>query len=878
MFGRDGARPGAHDVIVGDVIVGDDQWHQIDIKRNKHEVRIILDITRKDLTGEQVQDYQNITVAGLPLSIPSNTPRNTSIPLRNPRTSSLPTVSLTGSVFKGCMEDVTFNEINIFQATKDKSKDVRVLGTLWPKCADDAEYPPATLSKSTSYIKLDAVNGQDVNLKFKFLTFDHTGVLVHHSFGSSVKDGLFLELVHGKLMWSCASQNLNINTIISPKYTSYADGLWHSIQLNLTSRGMAIRVNNETAKKFMNSSAFKNLLQNPMLKIGTSLKDKPSMKGCVREIQLNGKDIEVTSSISQDVALDECYLTDLCFMNPCFNDGVCQQHNNTIQCDCSNTDYYGSRCQNISTIKPSLTTSKIIKAIPKSTKKDSTVQPSTTTPDKLPITLPSKLQTIHTTQSSKLITFLRNTSQSSKPSQSIRTMTKKISTVQPSQFLSSITKRTTGGQLNQPMTPTSGQILTGKPKRVIATKNENISTVKPKQSSTSKSKQTLSAPTKQSLPATRSLGTHLSQATISISKLISTDQLKQIITSTSTVQVKQSPTRKQILTAESNQSTPPNNKQTTTPRTKQSITPSASTLDQSTLHLTLPKRQKPTRHTTLSTHQRQTLHTTENPTHKMNTQIIVIQNSNTITKVGFNKNQLLVYLFLFIVFVLFVGLIVIISVKMSYFNACPCLRRFQTVNGSLPSQDSIELGQRRKDSTTAVRVKTDRPSSLNDSGIDRSESGTDSHRSSAEVQDDAVNNREDQGTRLGDRVDLETSPDSEGFLILQDDPSLYTQKSFGWTILNSTNTIRHCRTSTRDLIHAANENKPHAFKPAYYPHSEISDDVRVDAGDDVTRCRNPTTKYRQLATSDCSSLDNVSIDMEQCLGLETNSGEECPVF
>ncbi len=72
MFGQGGTRPGTHDVTVGDDL-GDDQWHQIDIERNKQHVKIIIDITRKFLTAERLQRYQNITIAGLPLSIKSNT-------------------------------------------------------------------------------------------------------------------------------------------------------------------------------------------------------------------------------------------------------------------------------------------------------------------------------------------------------------------------------------------------------------------------------------------------------------------------------------------------------------------------------------------------------------------------------------------------------------------------------------------------------------------------------------------------------------------------------------------------------------------------------------------------------------------------------------
>ena len=853
VFSRSGKGPATNDVTVGDDL-GDDQWHQIDIERNNGRLLIIFDVTRKRLTADLMRNYQNISVAGLPRV----NPKNTSIP----RTNSLPPVSLTGTAFKGCMEDVTVNKFNIFDATKEKSKDIHVLGKLWPKCADDAkDYPPATLRKSTSYIKIETVNGDDANLNFKFRTFDHTGVLVHYSLDSSTKQTLFLELINGKLIVRYAFQDVNTNNIISPKYTTYADGLWHSIRLNLTSKGVAIQVNNETTQKLQDHMEFRNLFQNTTLTIGTGLPNKPSVKGCVREIQVNGKNIKVTSS--NDVTLNQCYLSDLCFINPCLNQGVCQQHNGSIQCDCTQTAYSGSRCQNISIaphhkILSTQNTSVKAKGLPAGTGRPHVaIKPSTKTTSKVFKTSPTSFEqslTAHRNPTAKSNMGLKTKKiLTVKPSE--RTQT--ISTAQPSQSTISTTRgqistvkqseriqTTSAGQLNQSTTSTRGQIFTGKPKRVISTTNKRISTVKPNQSTTPQSS---SSPTKQIII------TQLNQATTSA---------KIKLEKTSTVQPKQS----------------------ITPFKTQTIPFSTTLQDQLNPVLNLH-----TSHSVSSTDRptpRRIPPTTINPTDKVNTRIIITVNSDT--KADFNQNQLLVYLFLFIVFFLFVGLIVIISIRLSNFNACPCIRRFQTVNGSLPSQDSIELGHhQRKDKNEVVRVKSDRPSSVNDSGIHHSESGTGSNRSSMEVQDDDKSNNDDLGTRLGDRGELGTIPDdpTEGFLIFQEDPSLYTQKSFGWTILSSSNTLRRCRTSTRDLKQAGIENKPRAFISEYYAaDSELCDEVRLGTGDDVsgevmyTRYRNPTTKYRQLTASDCSSVDNVPIGTEESPGLERNAEEVCSVF
>lgn len=863
MFGQGGSKPGTHDVIIADDL-GDGEWHQIDITRTRNRVEIIVDITRKKVS-ESPRVFKNITVARLHLSIKDNH-SNT------PRSSPLPQESLSGSAFKGCMEDVSYNKHNIFQAIKEKSKDVQTFGHLSPKCADDGIkiYEPASLSKPTSHIKIATANGQNTNLKFKFRTFDHTGVVAQYAFGSSAKDVLFLELIRGKLLFN--------NAVISRNYRTYTDGLWHNIQLNITSKGLAFRIDDEVAQTFLNSSKLKTLLQNPMLRIGSSRNDKPSFKGCVKKIELNGVDVDIASNMSRNVDLERCYLTDLCFRNPCLHQGVCMQHNNVVQCDCTNTGYSGSHCQNTSTLPSTKTTSIQNSSTPKSSSISpgvyqssispgttasrlktsrsvipySTVRPSPTTADKLPTTIPSltKLNTIQTTKSSSL-KYRRN------PSQGTR---KKVPITNPSQFISPTTKQvSTADQLKpRPMTPTRTRILAGKPKRFTTIASMRITTIKPNHPPGS----TLTGPTKQSFFSTRKQ-TLITERTTTLRKPATTSTKKQV----SIVEPKKSmaPTRKRILTVKPEQ---PINNYTTNAPPKPSTTPT-----------TQPTAKNPTHLSPMTPHRPS--HGLTQPTN--NTQIIIIEKSNTITTIGLNKHQLLVYLFLFIVLLMFVGLIVIISVKMSSINACPCTRQFQTTNDPLPSQDLIELNQQEtKDSNTMVSEKNDWPSSLNDSGIDRSESATDSNRSSAEVQEDAISDHGELETSIqnaGD--DLVTSPDdaAEGFLILQEDPSLYTQKSFGWTVLGGSGTIRHCRTSTRDLIHAASENKPRAFKSAYYLNSEISEDVRVDVEDDVTRYRNPGNRYRQLATSDSSSLDNMSVDMEECgnTGREGSLGEEYPV-
>ena len=262
---------------------------------------------------------------------------------------SLPSLTLTDTVFKGCFEDVTFEKENILQATKLKSKHVKVIGNLQAKCSEDQEYfPPATLTTPSSFIQLNIARQQNLNLKFKFRTFEHSGVLLHHNLGSQDNERLLLELVKGKLRLNLSSNILNAQLNLSPKTPSLANGLWHKIELNFTHEEIRVQINNEVLEKLLLniSKVVGNLSMKAELRIGSVFSGKSSFIGCVKEIDLNGrKNVMVTSAMTKNVHIDKCHLIDRCFSNPCFNGGHCLQCNNTAQCDCLGTDYQGLQCK-----------------------------------------------------------------------------------------------------------------------------------------------------------------------------------------------------------------------------------------------------------------------------------------------------------------------------------------------------------------------------------------------------------------------------------------------------------------------------------------------------------------------------------------------------
>lgn len=136
--GGDGQRTGTNDVIIEDKL-SDNKWHQIDIDRNGHSLKIIVDVTRKKLSADKHLKYidinKDITVATLPPYI-RNDPQNISLKSDATTHPSLPKVSLANRAYKGCMSELKVNDVDIFRAVNEKSKLVTVSGKLEPKCTE----------------------------------------------------------------------------------------------------------------------------------------------------------------------------------------------------------------------------------------------------------------------------------------------------------------------------------------------------------------------------------------------------------------------------------------------------------------------------------------------------------------------------------------------------------------------------------------------------------------------------------------------------------------------------------------------------------------------------------------------------------------------
>lgn len=749
VFDRGSSRPGYQDVIVGDDL-GDDQWHQIDIERHGNHVTIILDITRKYLTSRKLRKYLDIN---LDISVGGLQPRTT----KSPGDSSLPKVSLTGVIFKGCMEDVTYDKTNILRETKEKSKYVHVIGNLQSKCSEDFEYfPPATLTTPASYIQLNITGKQSLNLKLKFRTFEHTGILVHQRFGSPDNGRLLLELIQGKLRLKLSSKILNIQVNLSPKTPSLTNGLWHKIQLNFSHSGIAIQVNSDIVQRVLNFSneSAALLFQNTVLKIGSALPGKSAIIGCVKEIHLNGKEnVMVDSAMAKDVDIDKCYLTDRCFSSPCLHNGRCSQYKNTAQCDCAGTGHQGLRCENASD---------------------------------------EHLRTMATTRSTYSFETRSSVARllKIKPTRSITRFTPTTLHSFPTELPSSIPK----------LLPFTSNI--GSEKVRLA----STPTISQNMASSSSKKPVLTV-----------------RSTVSISHLTHTTTS---INAKFLVNTNFQPTTAILVT-----------------KTVSPLPTTVRPLHESSVRVITP--------------------TTEKTTRKSVHRIIIIEKRNEITTV-FNKNRLLVYLFLCIVFVLFVSLIVIISVKISRLALCKCLKRssLSSRGESLSSQDSMELDQQ-KAKEDAVEVKqrkskSKRPSSLNDSGIDRcSDSGVASNRSSAEVIEEKIEESRDSEVRI-DCEDLDNSDaDSmKGFLVFQEDPSLYTQQSFGWTALEGSPTLHHSRISIEEIqtVNPLSSQSDESFQ------NENPKDIATVFEDDAEKRHKRAMRYRQLDNDDSSSLENVYIE------------------
>ncbi|CAI2355017.1 unnamed protein product [Caenorhabditis sp. 36 PRJEB53466] len=332
----------------------DDSWHTVVLERSLQMMTLTVD-GRRDEIRQYAPELDWISNSFAYLG---------SIPKQNP------SKEVNRVSFRGCMKKVKFDVdatrvlfVNLADQSYGGSV-VKTGGDLSYSCKNPSQRSDVlAFTDTSSYLELPRWNSlSSGSLSFHFRTTFPDGLILYHGvMQHNATDYVAFELIdsHLFLVINLGSGVVRLQTTAR----KVNDGEWHHVQLDRLSRTGSVIVD-AIKIDFSTPGVSANLIIDDPIYIGNvpnnSLIYPPSVWsislqkgyiGCIKNIRLNGVSAKIAqqfeSSNSTGIELG-CALSnelDICEPNPCQNFGKCTKNLNSFECDCSNTNFEGKRCE-----------------------------------------------------------------------------------------------------------------------------------------------------------------------------------------------------------------------------------------------------------------------------------------------------------------------------------------------------------------------------------------------------------------------------------------------------------------------------------------------------------------------------------------------------
>ncbi|MBN3286888.1 CNTP1 protein, partial [Polyodon spathula] len=260
--------------------------------------------------------------------------------------------------FRGCMENVFYNGVNIIDLAKNKNPQIRFphrKKKIYYAC-QDLLLKPMTFAGINNYLQVPGPFRRNrMSVKFKFRSWDATGLLMYTNFADNL----------GSLKMALSEGQVNIS-IAQPgkKPLEFAagyclnNGFWHSVDLvardNFATviideeEGSPLRINNIFTLRTGDRYFFGGC---PKPANGTGcVSDLIAFHGCMQQIYIDSEPVDIDIIMQRrlgrysQLLLGTCGITDRCTPNLCEHEGKCIQSWDDFICNCDNTGYKGEVC------------------------------------------------------------------------------------------------------------------------------------------------------------------------------------------------------------------------------------------------------------------------------------------------------------------------------------------------------------------------------------------------------------------------------------------------------------------------------------------------------------------------------------------------------
>ncbi|KAA8585326.1 hypothetical protein FQN60_004020 [Etheostoma spectabile] len=240
--------------------------------------------------------------------------------------------------FRGCLENVFINGINIIDKAQRDEPDIRIprKKKMHYACRDIL-LKPMTFAGPNNYLQVPGFFRRPrMFVKFKFRSWDYTGLLMFTRFADDL----------GALELGLSEGQINV-TIFQPGKKKLQDSL-----LTLTideEEGSPLKITNpftiRTGDRYFFGGCPKT--NNTIRKCETKLN---RFHGCMQHIFIDNEQLDIDIILQRqwgryaELLLGTCGITDRCNPNPCEHEGRCIQSWDDFICLCENTGYKGEVC------------------------------------------------------------------------------------------------------------------------------------------------------------------------------------------------------------------------------------------------------------------------------------------------------------------------------------------------------------------------------------------------------------------------------------------------------------------------------------------------------------------------------------------------------
>ncbi|XP_036980864.1 contactin-associated protein-like 4 isoform X1 [Acanthopagrus latus] len=259
--------------------------------------------------------------------------------------------------FKGCLENLVYNGVNLVDLAKQKDQRVTVKGNVTFSCSEPV-FVAMTFTSPESFLCLPGVTepsstGASVGLQFR--TWNKAGLLLTFDLpkhGGTVWLYLSRARLHLQIHKSGrAPLELSVGSALN-------DGQWHSVELMSRRGHLTVTVDRDEGASAHASPSFP-VTTGSQLFFGGCPPDDSSpecmnpfraFQGCMRLLAVDDQPVDLIMVQQRmmgnysHLQIDMCGIIDRCSLSHCEHGGSCSQSWSTFHCNCSTTGYSGATC------------------------------------------------------------------------------------------------------------------------------------------------------------------------------------------------------------------------------------------------------------------------------------------------------------------------------------------------------------------------------------------------------------------------------------------------------------------------------------------------------------------------------------------------------